>query len=200
MPRVVGVDLAVPGRGVTGLAAVDVDRAARMRLVDLAAAGSLEDAAAFAEKWMPQLVVVDAPLGLPRGGRGFRDAEYWAIRVLGARLLPLTLPSMRKLAEAGMQLRCMLDWVDVLETHPASVVRVAGAGSRLGFLACVGLRGLERLEVRDLVDAAIAAVTGALLHVGGALVYNDDAALVFPSPGLCGLVSPDKSKIPQGRG
>ncbi len=184
MPKVVGVDLAVPHRGVTGLAVVE---ARTRRVVDLALARDLGEVVGFIRRWGPHLVVVDAPLSLPITG-GFRAAERWAMKALGARFLPLSLRSMQALAEAGITLRRHLLWLDVFETHPSSAARIAGADSVPGLLRCLGYRtkavpgGSAR---RHVMDALAAAAVGALLSEGLSLLYGGDAALVFPRPGLC---------------
>jgi len=182
LPKVIGVDLAVPGKGRTGLAVVDTRD---MAIIELRMVREAAGVRRFVKRWAPHIVVVDAPLGLPRYG-GFREAERWAMRYLGARLLPLTLRPMRMLAEAAARLRRELPWADIMETHPASSVRIAGASDAAELIACLGVAipGIG-LANKDLVDAAVAAVTGALIAHGEAVLYGSDTALVFPRPGLC---------------
>ncbi len=190
MPTVVGVDLAVPGRGWIGLAAVEA------RSLVLESAALTREAVYVAEYVMshvPHMVVIDAPLSLPERG-GFRRAERWAMRMLSARLLPLTLASMRLLASTGAELRQRLQWTTVVETHPSSAARLAGAADAEAFLECLGLspglpRGMPRSKRRHVVDAVVAAAVGALLARGEALLYGDDAVFVFPRPGLCAVTT-----------
>ena len=185
MPKVVGVDLAVPGRGKTGLATVSVTSSG-LKLIDYDYTYRLDDAATFINHHCPHVVAIDAPLSLPGGANVFREAERWAMKALGARFLPLTFTSMTRLAYTGISLRrqvapCSM----VAETHPSSAIKIAGAETATHFLECLGLQPVPENVPRDVVDAIIAAATAALIHRGGALLYGSDAVFIFPLPGLC---------------
>ncbi len=185
MPKVVGIDLAVPGRGRTGLAAVSVTSSG-LKLIDYTCTQRLEDVTAYVNQYCPHIVAIDAPLSLPRGAKGFREAERWAMKTLGARFLPLTFTSMRRLAYTGISLYShIVPCSVVVETHPSSALRIAGADTTAQFLKCVGLHPLHENLPRDIVDAIIAAATAALIHRGEALLYGSDAVFIFPLPGLC---------------
>jgi predicted nuclease with RNAse H fold len=189
MPKVVGVDLAVPGKGLSGAVRLD---AVSLAVEDYLLTRSLVDIEEFVLESRPHVAVVDAPLRTAPAGQGFRSIERWAARKLGARFLPLTLASMRLLAEAGEELRRRLSWLDLYETHPSSAARIAGAPSVEEFLRCIGVSmssfaSLPRTKLRHVLDAAVAAAVGALIRRGAAVLNGAEGdALALPKPGLCG--------------
>ena len=134
--------------------------------------------------WGPHVVAMDAPLGRPPGGKGFRRVERAAMR-LGARLLPHGLVGVAELARRGVELAERLDaFTIVLETHPASVARVAGCSPPARLLALLGAARHPR--GRHAFDAAVAAAAAALLSLGGAAILPGERwGFVLPLPGLC---------------
>ncbi len=182
---VLGIDLAASPRRRSGVALLALHRGrAELRLCS-SIPGGWREASRLAHRLAAALAVVDAPMSLPRRG-GFRAAERLAIR-LGARLLPLTLESMRALAsEAAMLRRSLEAFMDVYETHPASIPRVSGCPAPL-YAARYGVDPAP-CRGRDERDALLAALVGAGLAAGEAIILADDegTALLLPKPGLCG--------------
>lgn len=179
-----GVDLAASPRGWTGLAVLRLRRGGAELLLCTRLRGGWERAARLLLGTGAAVAVVDAPLSLPRRG-GFRAAERLAMR-LGARLLPLTLDSMRRLAAEAAMLRTAISRVmDVFETHPGSVTRVSGCPARL-YAARYGV-DLSACRGRDEEDALLAALVGAGLAMGESIILADEegTAMLMPRPGLC---------------
>lgn len=178
----VGVDLAgVPTRP-TGLAAVGYHG-----IVDHALGYSDEDVVGFVLAHEPEVVVVDAPLSLPRGRSGLNDPGGPHLRECdrellrrGIRVFPLTLGPMRKLTERGIRLAARLRGLGykVFEGYPGGAQDVLGLprkGRDLEGLAS-GLRALG-LKVgvwtHDELDAVTCAYVGLLYLEGGAELVGD---------------------------
>lgn len=121
----------------------------------------------------PAVVAIDAPLSMPPGGRGLRDVER-ELRRLGFRLLPPMMGGMAKLTERGIRLAGALEGV-VIEVHPTTSLKAMGL-SRRAIERWLGLRQ------RDLVDAAIAALT-AVAYTRGA--YRRFGPFVLPTARVC---------------
>lgn len=143
-----------------------------------------EELAVLVVEWAPHLVVIDAPLGRPPRGRGFRRVEREAMR-LGARLLPHGLPGVSALAGRGVKLARRLEAYSIVaETHPRSALRVAGCSSPAALFGLLGVEAPPR--GRHTLDAAVAAAAGALLSLGGALLLPGERwGFILPLPGLC---------------
>jgi len=91
--KIVGIDLAAEEHNPTGVC-VFQDWQVRCTTVK-----SDEEIVEFVRREAPDLIVVDAPLGMSRGP--WRDGEEELIR-MGKRPLPLTMESMKKLVERGL--------------------------------------------------------------------------------------------------
>ncbi len=183
---VLGIDLAASPRRRSGVALLALRRGggAELRLCR-SIPGGWREAAELATRLGAALAVVDAPMSLPRRG-GLRAAERLALK-LGARLLPLTLASMKALASEARRLRRSLEaFMDVYETHPGSIPRVSGCPAQL-YAARYGVDPAE-CRSRDKRDALLAALVGAGLATGETIILADDegTALLLPRPGLCG--------------
>jgi len=78
-----------------------------------------------------EILAVDSPLSLSKGG--YRSCDR-AIRNLGIRILPLSVPSMRMLTKRGVRLKERLErmGVRVIETYPHAVI-VLDEGARRVF-------------------------------------------------------------------
>jgi uncharacterized protein len=150
----------------------------------------------------PALVVIDAPLSLPRGRSSlevrsplhFRACDL-ELRRLGIRFFPLTLGPMRMLTARGIRLKAALGahGLRVVEGYPGGAQDLLGlprkgAGSeRLRrALIAFGFRGsVARREItHDELDAILCAWVGRLLLFGKALVIGDpdEGTMVLPSP------------------
>ncbi len=133
-----------------------------------------------------KLVVVDAPLSLPKEG-AFRDFER-AVLSRGYRLLPMKKGPMRELAIMGSRLRTKLEsrGIKVIETHPSSVLRalettryhVVSLLSRVGFTPGPPVS-------RDDEDALVCLLVG-ILYLRGEVEFfeGEEGSMVLPRPGL----------------
>ncbi|ABM80313.1 DUF429 domain-containing protein [Hyperthermus butylicus] len=134
-----------------------------------------------------QIVVVDAPLTLPETG-GFRRVEKLFLRI-GARLLPLTIGSMRKLAARAARLAKTLRDLDmeVYETHPASVLRIAGCNSVEELLRVIGIDAGQPLPASRHALDAVVAVTVAVCIVEGCAesVAAEDGEIFYIRRKIC---------------
>ena len=194
---VVGLDLAGSPNRATGCCILRGPRSAKVSV--LGDDRSIEAAVVDAD---PDLVVIDAPLSLPRGrrtiqdrsGPHFRECDR-ALRRLGIRFFPLTLGPMRMLTVRGMRLRARLESLGlrVVEGYPGGAQDLLGiprkqAGVRRlqNRLLRLGLGGeVERRPMsHDELDAVTLAWVGHLYRSGRAMLVGD------PSEGLMLLPRP----------
>ena len=180
----VGVDLsAVPSRA-SGVAVLQCPSCGGCRFTSFKLYGDVERIASHIINYAPHIVVVDSPLTCP-DDKPFRDTERLLIR-LGARLLPLTIHSMRRLCRRGMSLYKLLKGVtEVYETHPWSSLRLSGCSTGL-ILRLLGLDSGKAPRNKDERDALIAAITGAGLRWGLSWIVGGDASFVVLAVNLCG--------------
>jgi predicted nuclease with RNAse H fold len=150
----------------------------------------------------PDLVVIDAPLSLPRGratiddrsGPHFRACDR-ELQRMGIRFFPITLGPMRMLTSRGMALRSSLEreGFRVIEGYPGGSQdrlglprKQAGAAVLQRALLRRGLGGvlLERMLSHDELDAVTIAWTGYLYLGGRGLVIGDpeEGEMLLPSP------------------
>ncbi len=133
-----------------------------------------------------RLVVIDAPLSLPREG-AFRDFERIVLS-RGYRLLPIKKGPMRELAAMGSRLRIRLEsrGIRVLETHPSSVLKALRTTRYhlISLLSKVGFTPGPPVS-RDDEDALICLLVG-ILYLGGEveLFEGEEGSIVLPKPGL----------------
>ena len=157
----------------------------------------------------PALVIIDAPLSLPRGratlddrwGPHFRECDR-ELRRRRIPFFPLTLGPMRTLTERGMRLAATLaaQGIPAVEGYPGASQDLLGIprkgasvnALRRGLLA-LGLEGdLRRRDLsHDELDAATIAWVGREHLAGRSLVIGD------PSEGL--MVLPRPRRSPRGR-
>lgn len=184
-PLAIGIDLRSGPRYPTGLAVLD----ASWRVVELAAVRTDEQILDAIERWNPQLIAIDAPLGLPEG-RCCTDptcecARHGIMREVdrvcaaaGYRPFPTLLPSMVRLTERGIALYETLasSGQQVVEVYPGmaqDVLQIPRKGRGVDLLR----RGLKRAGIRgiprkrrvshDELDAITCALVGQL-HLAGA--------------------------------
>lgn len=118
--KIVGIDLALPGRRKTGIAVINtITCSIDVWLVDSA---QLPDFVLNLENI--ELIAIDAPLGLPKYGIN-RLIELNA-KKLGLKLLPPLLGGMKKLTEFGIKLKNVFKeaGIKVIEVHPSSTLRI----------------------------------------------------------------------------
>ena len=168
----------------------------------------------------PKLIIIDAPLSLPRGRRTIEDRSGPHLRECDRELLrrripffPLTLGPMRMLTERGMRLATEFKSLgfEVVEGYPGAAQDLLGiprkqaglAGLRRG-LRRLGLRGdlRRRTLTHDELDAATIAWVGRRYLAGRALVIGDpgEGLMVLPQPvSRHARPRPPPSKLPVGR-
>lgn len=132
-------------------------------------------------KLLADVVVIDAPLSLPKAG-GFRDFERKLISK-GYRLLPINMRYMRELAMLGMELRRKFENSGsiVLETHPSSAIKALGE-SREGLVHTLSRFGFHpgAPKSKDDIDALICLLAGILYRKGEVDVLGEDTIFVLP--------------------
>ena len=158
------------------------------RIVELAAIRTDEEIFAAIERWRPELIAIDAPLGLPEGrcctDQSCDCARFGIMREVdrvcaaaGYRPFPTLLPSMVRLTERGIALYEVLaaDGHAVVEVYPGMVQDVLGIPrKRSGVdllrqgLKRAGVRGIPRKRrvSHDELDAITCALV-AQLHLAG---------------------------------
>ena len=183
-PLTIGIDLRSGPRYPTGLAVLDQSR----RIAELAAIRTDDEIFAAIERWRPELIAVDAPLGLPEGRccteTGCECARFGIMREVdracaaaGYRPFPTLLPSMVRLTERGIALYEVLaaDGQTVVEVYPGMAQDVLGIprkGSGVDLLRQglkrAGVRGIPRKRrvSHDELDAITCALV-AQLHLAG---------------------------------
>ncbi|GBC71428.1 hypothetical protein HRbin02_01209 [Candidatus Calditenuaceae archaeon HR02] len=144
-----------------------------------------EEIAGLAQAYSPLCVAIDAPLSYPSGawGRGYRLCDR-EVRRLGIRIFPVSLLSMRLLAERGMRLAALLREMGfkVIETFPSGAQRILciwRSGQRKAAPIASGLRRLglrlPRSPSLDMVDAATCAYVALLHYKGMCLALGDQS-------------------------
>ncbi|MGA7924114.1 MAG: DUF429 domain-containing protein [Thermoplasmata archaeon] len=202
---VAGIDLAGSERRSTGVALMD--RAFRVETCVVRSDSELWD---WISSGHPRLLVVDAPLSLPRGRASldvrspihFRKCDR-ELRQMGIPFFPVTLGPMRMLTARGIRLRDRLvaEGYEVHEGYPggaqdiwgisrkqAGVERLRRALRRRG---CSGTIEHRRIT-HDELDAVTLALVGLELLDGRALIIGD------PSEGT--IVLPNVPTEPPGAG
>jgi len=187
----VGVDLAGVEHRNTGLAAIT-----RRGRIAHRVAHADDEIVDFVVKHGPRVVVVDAPLSLPRGrlsldvksGVHLRECDRVLLR-RGIKFFPVTLGPMRKLTERGIRLAARLRALGypVYEGYPGGAQDVLGLprkGAGVEALAN-GLRGLGLgvgVWTHDELDAVTCAYVG-LLYLGGRAELigdSDEGEMLLP--------------------
>ena len=146
----------------------------------------------YIQKKKPSLIVIDAPLSLPKGrcclskdcscskeGGHFRKAEV-EMRKYG-RTLPLTFRGMRMLTERGIQIAGKLrDEYTVLESHPRTVQKILGFSNLYEDLRKY-LELPENISEHEL-DAALLVTAGAFYARGEFMEFGDaeEGTIILP--------------------
>jgi predicted nuclease with RNAse H fold len=178
---IAGVDLAARNDRPTGVAVAVCNRDCMLRTV-ISRPLTDDEILQLLERHGVRIAVIDAPLQLPRSG-GYRAVERKFMSI-GARLLPLTLKSMRMLALRGMRLANMLRsrGVEVYETHPRSVLLICRLEDAVALAERVGVKTyLNSREIdRHAEDAIVALAVGVCVYRGCASLVRDvDGAIAY---------------------
>jgi hypothetical protein len=200
--RVVGLDLAGSPLRDTGACLFDGPRRIRGRVLHTDA-----EIREYVRSAHPDLVVVDAPLSLPRGRRTIEDRSGPHLRACDRELLrlkvpffPITLGPMRMLTTRGMALAAQLthDGFEVVEGYPGGAQdlwgiprKSAGAAALQRRLRALGLGGeLDRRALtHDELDAVTIAWVGWCYRKGHGMLVGD------PGEGL--MLLPDPTRRPR---
>ncbi len=158
--KVCGVDLAVSRSRCSGYALIEVSTRHAV-LVKLKCLHSINEVVNEVLSDGASVVAIDAPLS---GGGAIREVER-AMWRRGFRVLPPSIPGMRVLARAGESLANELrrHGLKVIETHPSSAIKSAGAKSLHELTSKLNVEVSNHFkelcsECRDLRDAVISAL------------------------------------------
>jgi predicted nuclease with RNAse H fold len=178
----VGIDLAGVEKRPTGLASIDTLKALEHCVVH-----TDDEIVDYVETRRPRLVVVDAPLSIPRGRVSLDVPSVFHLRECDKELLkrrirffPVTLGPMRVLTKRGMRLAARLrsQGHRVFEGYPGGSQDILGV-PRKGMGVTVLAEGLCGLGLRvgywthDELDAATLAYVGFLYLRGKAELIGD---------------------------
>ncbi len=188
-----GVDLAGSVKRNTGICLLR-----GMTVASFATVHADEEILSFLESTHPDLVAIDAPLGLPKGRKSLeeRSSEHFRasdleLRKRGIRFFPLTLGPMRMLTSRGMRLKKIIEkrGINVIEIYPGAAQDIWKMDRKQGGLAKLR-RGLEKLRLKGLtkdmngdeLDAVTGALVGRLYLQGKAEVLGDilEGAIIVP--------------------
>ena len=190
---VVGVDLAGSVKRNTGICLLR-----GMTVASFATVHADEDILSFIDKARPDLVAIDAPLGLPRGRKSLeeRSSEHFRqsdleLRKRGIRFFPLTLGPMRMLTSRGIMLKKEIEklGIHVIEIYPGAAQDIWKINRKQGGLVRLrrglenlGLKGLTKGMNGDELDAVTGALVGRLYLQGKAGVLGDvnEGAIIVP--------------------
>jgi len=195
--RVVGLDLAGSPHRDTGACTLTGPRRLKACVLH-----TDQEILEYIDILRPNLVVIDAPLSLPRGRRTIEDRSGPHLRACDRELLrrrlpffPLTLGPMRMLTVRGMTLAESIgrSGAIVLEGYPGGAQDLVGlprkkAGVRLlqRGLRSLGLGGdlLQRELSHDELDAVTIAWVGWEHHQGRGLIIGDpnEGLMLLPQP------------------
>ncbi len=193
----VGIDLAGSPSRSTGFCLLTSGKFTRTRVL-----GNDEEILRAVRQAAAPIVVIDAPLSLPRGRESLekpgpphlRECDR-ELQRMGIRFFPVTLGPMRLLTARGLRLRATLgaQGFRVFEGYPGGtqdilgwprksrgVERLQRALQRFGFRGDVARRALTH----DELDAVCVAWTGRLLHTGRAREVGDpsEGTMLLPLP------------------
>ncbi len=185
-----GVDLAGSVKRKTGLALLDGLLNCRYATVY-----ADEDIIKMALKEGPGVIVIDAPLSIPRGrkdiedrsGPHFRACDV-ELRKMGIKFFPVTLGPMRMLTERGIKLSKKLSSLGfrVIESYPGGVQDVLNIPRKKNMKGLID--GLKKLGIKGCsddmndheADAATIAYLGMLFLEGSAVPLGDpDEGLLY---------------------
>ncbi|OYT26449.1 MAG: nuclease [Thermoprotei archaeon ex4572_64] len=117
--KIMGIDLAVPGKFKTGIAVLELH--SKYIFVKVIDSINIVDEVV---KTKPQIVAIDAPLTTP--SKGINRLIEIRARRFGLKLLPPLMSGMRRLTEYAIEIKNILKsyGVKVIEVHPSSTLKV----------------------------------------------------------------------------
>ena len=184
--KIIGIDLSGKPENPTGICFLDVYNLHFSTLFEN------KDILNHINMKKPSLIVIDAPLSLPKGrcclskecscskkGGHFREAEM-EMRKYG-RTLPLTFRGMRMLTERGIQIAERLkDEYIVLESHPRTVQKILGFSNLYEDLTNY-FELPENISEHEL-DAALLIIAGVFYMRGEFMEFGDvdEGTIILP--------------------
>jgi len=195
--RVIGIDLAGSPKRDSGVCVLEGPRRLRCRVLH-----SDTEILDHGRSLVPDLVVIDAPLSIPRGRRTIEDRNGPHLRECDRELLrlrlpffPITLGPMRMLTVRGMRLARALarDGIAVVEGYPGGAQdlwriprKKAGVARLQRRLRGLGLGGdlVRRPLTHDELDAVTLAWVARLSLEGRTVTIGDptEGTMVLPRP------------------
>jgi predicted nuclease with RNAse H fold len=186
MDKIIGIDLSGKPENPTGICFLDAHNLYFSTLFEN------KDILNHINMKKPFLIVIDAPLSLPKGrcclskdcscskkGGHFREAEI-EMRKYG-RTLPLTFRGMRMLTERGIQIAERLkDEYIVLESHPRTVQKILGFSNLYEDLTNY-FELPENISEHEL-DAALLVIAGVFYMRGEFMEFGDvdEGTIILP--------------------
>ena len=184
--KIMGIDLSGKPENPTGACFLD------KRNIQFSTLFENNEILSYIQEKKPSLIVIDAPLSLPKGrcclskdcscskeGGHFREAEV-EMRKYG-RTLPLTFRGMRMLTERGIQITDELrDEYTVLESHPRTVQKILGFSNLYEDLRRY-FELPENISEHEL-DAALLVTAGAFYARGEFMEFGDadEGTIILP--------------------
>ncbi len=188
-----GVDLAASVKRKTGVAFLSLSLECSYDTLY-----SDEEIINYAKKLKPEVIVIDAPLSVPKGRRSiddrngphFRKCDL-ELKRMKIKFFPITLGPMRELTKRGMSLASKLRFLGfkVIESYPGGVQDVLKIPRKkdlkklIDGLIGLGLKGCSYNMNDHEADAATIAYLGVLYLKGKALALGDpeEGLLYLPS-------------------
>ena len=184
--RIIGIDLSGKPENPTGICFLDELN------IQFSTLFENNEILSYIRKKKPSLIVIDAPLSLPKGRcclskdcscskeeGHFREAEV-EMRKYG-RTLPITFRGMRMLTERGIQIADELrNEYTVLESHPRTVQKILGFSNLYEDLRKY-FELPENISEHEL-DAALLVTTGAFYARGEFMEFGDadEGTIILP--------------------
>jgi predicted nuclease with RNAse H fold len=188
--KILGIDLAGKDINPTGICFLEDDR------MNLFTIYTDEDILDCINEIEPDVIVIDAPLSLPKGrcclekececadGGHFRQAER-EIRQYG-HVLPLTFQGMKMLTMRGVKISSKTkDNYDVIETHPRTSQNIVGFKDSLSGLSQFYKISYDSSEHE--LDAGVLALTGWLYKNNCSIELGDpdEGIIILPKSSAC---------------
>ncbi len=185
--KIIGVDLAGKSENPTGICFLDPDKIGCCTIFED------NEILKIISNANPSLIVIDAPLSLPRGrcclsnecscsdiGGHFRKAEV-EMRKYG-RTLPLTFRGMRMLTERGIKIADKLkSQYEVIESHPRTIKKILGPQNAAKIKKTFHLsKNISEHEM----DAVLLVIAGINYYNNNFMEFGDkeEGIIILPMP------------------
>lgn len=191
---VVGIDLAGSEKRPTGFCAMDRKMSIRSSILLYIDEEIIERVGTAG----PEVVSIDAPLGMPSGRKSLEDRRGPHLRKcdrallkMGIRIFPLTLGPMRMLTSRGIRLKKTFEGMGsrVIEVYPGGaqdILKIPRKHEGLRVLRealeRIGVKGMNEEMTGDELDAVTSALVG-LMYLRGeylALGDEDEGLMIIP--------------------